>query len=137
MSERKPYPGDLSDARWGLIKPVITAWKERHPSVSGHQGAHAMRETVNAIFYQSRTGCQWHYLPPKSATYCYFARWGDDGIDQVIHELLLCQVRERARRSEDPTLLVPDAQSVHAAAGVPRPRPARMPRRRCRAASGA
>lgn len=31
-----------------------------------------------------------------------------------------CQVRERARRSEDPSLVVADTQSVRAAAGVPK-----------------
>jgi len=106
-----------------LIEPVITAWKNRHRSVSGHQGAYDMREIVNSILYQGRTGCQWAYLPhdlpQKSATYYYFAAWRDDGTDQVIHELLRCQVRERARRLEDPTLVVLDTQSVHVAAGVP------------------
>ncbi|MFD9782320.1 IS5 family transposase [[Kitasatospora] papulosa] len=123
MSERKLYPSDLSDEQWLLIEPVITAWKDRHRSVSGHRGAYAMREIVNAILYQGRTGCQWAYLPhdlpQKSATYYYFAAWRDDGTDQVIHDLLRCQVRERARRLEDPTLVVLDTQSVRAAAGVP------------------
>ncbi|MFD0378675.1 IS5 family transposase [Streptomyces sp. NPDC127112] len=123
MTERKPYPSDLSDGQWALIEPVITAWKDRHRSVSGHQGAYDMREIVNAILYQGRTGCQWAYLPhdlpQKSATYYYFAAWRDDGTDQVIHELLRCQVREKARRLEDPTLVILDTQSVHAAAGVP------------------
>ncbi|MGP3972389.1 IS5 family transposase [Streptomyces sp. 6N223] len=134
MSERRPYPSDLSDEQWSLIEPVITAWKDRHRSVSGHQGACAMREIVNAILYQSRTGCQWAYLPhdlpPKSATYYYFAAWRDDGTDQVIHEFLRCQVRERARRLEDPTLAVLDTQSVHAAAGVPASTTGRDPAKR-------
>lgn len=123
MAERKSYTSDLSDGQWALIEPVITAWKSRHRSVSGHQGAYAMREIVNPILYQGRTGCQWAYLPndlpPKSATYYYFAAWRDDGTDQVIHELLRCQVREKARRLENPTLVVLDTQSVHAAVGVP------------------
>ncbi|GAA4340000.1 hypothetical protein GCM10023086_75310 [Streptomyces venetus] len=123
MSERKPYPPDLSDEQWSLIEPVITAWKDRSRSVSGHQGAHDMREIVNAILYQGRTGCQCAYLPhdlpPKSATYYYFAAWCDDGTGQVIHELLCCQLRERARRLEDPTMVVLDTQSVHVTAGVP------------------
>ncbi|WP_445516673.1 hypothetical protein [Streptomyces sp. NEAU-174] len=58
-------------------------------------------------------------MPQKSTTYYYFAAWRDDGTDQVIHELLRCQVRERARRLEDPTPVVLDTQRVHAAAGVP------------------
>ncbi|MER5201460.1 IS5 family transposase [Streptomyces sp. NPDC002755] len=106
-----------------MIEPVITAWKNRHCSVSGHQGRYPMREIVNSILYQSRTGCQWallpNDLPPKSATYYYFAAWRDDGTDQQIHELLRCQVRERNRRLEDPTLVILDTQSVRAATGVP------------------
>ncbi|MDX2678148.1 transposase [Streptomyces sp. NY05-11A] len=88
MSERKPYPSDLSDEQWSLIEPVITAWK-KHRSVSGHQGAYDMREIVNAILHQGQIGCQWiylpHDLPQKSATYYYyyFAAWRDDGTDKV------------------------------------------------------
>lgn len=41
-----------------------------------------MREIVNAILYQGRTGVQWDYLPhdlpPGSATY-YFAKWRGKG----------------------------------------------------------
>lgn len=79
MSERKPYPSDLSDECWALIEPVITAWKAARPSATGYQGVHEMREIVNAILYQNRTGCQWdflpHDLPQKGAAYYYFAAW--------------------------------------------------------------
>ncbi|AQW54236.1 transposase [Streptomyces hygroscopicus] len=63
MSERQPYKSYLSDERWALIEPVITAWQPRHRSVNGHQGNYDMREIVNALLYQSRTGCQWDYSP--------------------------------------------------------------------------
>ncbi|GGN44786.1 hypothetical protein GCM10012285_27710 [Streptomyces kronopolitis] len=82
-------PGDLSDEQWSLIEHRL-------------EGPAPL-----------------HDIPQKIATYYYFAAWRDDGTDQVIHELLHRQVRERARRLEDPTLVVLDAQSVHAAAGVP------------------
>ncbi|MEC4021153.1 transposase, partial [Streptomyces sp. H27-D2] len=92
MSGRKPYPSDLTDEQWKLIEPVISAWKAEHPSATGHQGKYAMREIVNTILYQNRTGCQWEYLPhdlpPKSATFYYFAAWRDDGTDQTVHDLL-------------------------------------------------
>lgn len=82
-----------------------------------------MREIANAILYQSRTGCLRavlpNDLPPKSATYYYFAAWRDDDSDQQIHDLLRCQVRERNQRSEDPTLVILDTQIVRAATGVP------------------
>ena len=123
MGERAAYPSDLSAEQWAVIGPFLGAWKARHPSVSGHQGGYDLREIINAIFYQNRTGCQWAYLPhdlpPKSATYYYFARWRDDGTDQQIHDLLRCQAREKAGRAEDPSGVVLDTQSVHAANHVP------------------
>jgi transposase len=123
MGERKAYPSDLSDQQWAVVGPFLDAWKARHPSVSGHQGRYELREILNAIFYQNRTGCQWAYLPhdlpPKSATYYYFALWRDDGTDQAIHDLLRCQVRERAGRAEDPSAIVLDTQSIRAANHVP------------------
>jgi transposase len=123
MSDRKSYPSDLTDERWALIEPVITSWKARQPSASGSQGSYEMREIVNAILYQSRTGCQWEYLPhdlpPRSATYYYFARWRDDGTDQVVHDLLRWHAREKKGRKADPSLVVLDTQSVHSAASVP------------------
>ncbi|MFJ1548112.1 IS5 family transposase [Streptomyces sp. NPDC088246] len=123
MSDRRPYKSDLSDERWALIEPVITAWKARHRSVSGHQGNYDMREIINALLYQSRTGCQWDYLPhdlpPAGAVKYYFYKWRDDGTDQTIHDLLRWQVREKRGRLADPSLVVLDTQSLHAAAGVP------------------
>src|SRR2546423_3632743 len=123
VSDRKPYNSDLSDAQWDLIRPVITAWKAAHPSVSGHSGRYEMREIVNAIRYVARNGIPWaempHDLPPKSAAYYYFATWRDDGTDAKIHDLLRWQVREKAGRSADPTASALDTQSLHAAVNVP------------------
>ncbi|MGW1048770.1 transposase [Streptomyces sp. NPDC002521] len=82
-----------------------------------------MREIVNALLYQSHTGCQWDYLPhdlpPAGAVKYYFYKWRDDGTDQTIHDLLRWQVREKKGRSADPSLVVLGTQSLHAAAGVP------------------
>ncbi|MEK8146590.1 transposase [Streptomyces sp. M10(2022)] len=105
-----------------LPEPVITSWKAQHPSVSGHQGVYEMREIVNALLYQSRTGCQWDYLP----TTCPGRRG----------EVLLLQVTRRWHRPDhprpaalvgprepgrkvDPSLVVLDTQSLHAAVGAP------------------
>lgn len=123
VSARLPYKSDVSDAQWALIGPVISAWKARHPSPTGHSGSYEYREIVNGIFYRNRTGCQWEYLPhdlpPHGAVKYYFYLWRDDGLDEVIHDLLRAQVRERAGRGEDPSLVVADTQSLHAANNVP------------------
>lgn len=125
MGDRKRYPSDVTDEQWELIGPFLQAWKAKRVavSVSGREGDYDLREIVNAIFYQNRTGCQWAYLPhdlpPKSATYYYFALWRDDGTDQVIHDLLRCQAREKVGRAEDPTAVVLDTQSIRAANHIP------------------
>lgn len=123
MDDRKPYSSDVSDGQWALVEPVVTAWKAAHPSVSGHQGRYAMREIVNAILYQNRSGCQWgllpHDLPPAGAVKYYFYKWRDDGTDQTIHDLLRWQLREKKRRLADPSLIVMDTQSIRVAIGVP------------------
>lgn len=36
---RKPYPSDLSDARWALIEPVLTAWRAERQKTSSTSGA--------------------------------------------------------------------------------------------------
>ncbi|WTH12120.1 transposase [Streptomyces sp. NBC_01578] len=124
--EREPYPRDLADEQWALIEPVITAWKQERVarSATGDPGGCDLRDVVNAIFYQNRTVCQWRYLPHDlpawSAVFYYFTLWREDGLDQQSQELLRCQVREKARRLEDPSLVVIDTQSVRAAAGVPK-----------------
>jgi transposase len=123
MSVRKPYPSDVTDEQWALIGPFLDAWRARRVSVAGRQGEQDLREIVNAILYQNRTGCQWAYLPhdlpQKPVTYYYFALWRDDGTDAAIHDLLRCQVREKAGRAEDPTAVILDTQSIRAANHVP------------------
>ncbi len=51
----------------------------------------------------------------SAAYYYYFALWRDDGTDQAIHDLLRCQAREQAGRTEDPAAVVLDTQSIRAA----------------------
>ncbi|WP_051820340.1 IS5/IS1182 family transposase [Streptomyces sp. NRRL S-920] len=64
------YPSDLSDARWELIEPVLSAWRyERHGRALGfaRPARHDLREIMNAILYVDRTGVQWAYLPHDTA----------------------------------------------------------------------
>lgn len=124
--ERMPYATDLSDGQWALIEPLVTAWKQERVarSATGDPGSCDLRDVVNALLYQNRTGCQWrllpHDLPAWSAVFYYFTLWRQGGLDQRIQEILRCQVRERARRLEDPSLVIIDTQSVRVAAGVPK-----------------
>ncbi len=121
MSGRKAYRSDLSDAEWAVIEPELTAWRaprlERKVSADS-QPVHDLREVVNAILYVNRTGCAWEYLPhdfpPFKTVYGYFAAWRDDGTTERIHEVLRRRLRRARGRTEDPTAVAIDSQTVKA-----------------------
>jgi putative transposase len=75
-----------------------------------------MREVLNTLLYQARTGCQWELLPhdllPKSTVSDYFAQWRDDGTGQRIVDALRKQVRVAAGREPTPQVAYIDSQSV-------------------------
>ncbi|WP_026932021.1 IS5/IS1182 family transposase [Glycomyces tenuis] len=59
------YPSDLSDERWALIEPIVSAWRAKRAErgIGISQAVHPLREIVNAIFYINRTGTPWSFLP--------------------------------------------------------------------------
>lgn len=126
MSERRPYPSDLSDARWELIEPVLVAWRfERRGRALdfGRPPEHDLREIMNAILYVDRTGVQWRYLPhdfpPWETVYGYFAKWQKAGIFAQLNGLLRELVRQKEGRNAEPSACVIDAQSVKTSTSVP------------------
>ena len=52
------YKTDLTDGQWRLIEPILPEAKP-----GGRPRSTNLREVINAIFYQLRTGCQWDMLP--------------------------------------------------------------------------
>lgn len=124
MADRKPYRSDLSDAEWALIRPELAAWREPRLArkVSSNQPVHDLREIVNAILYVNRTGCAWEYLPhdfpPFKTVYGYFAAWRDDATTERIHDLLRRRLRRARGRSEEPSAVAIDSQTVKASANA-------------------
>jgi transposase len=110
---RKPYPSDLTDDQWDLIKPLIPINRVGRPRKV------EMREVLNTILYQSRSGCQWDMLPhdllPKSTVYDHFAQWRDDGTWQKILDALRQQVRTADGRESSPSAASIDSQTVKGA----------------------
>src|SRR5512135_1517251 len=110
---RKPYRTDLTDAQWKLIKLLIPPAKP-----GGRPREVDMREVLNTLLYQARTGCQWELLPhdllPKSTVWDYFALWRDDGTWQRIVDALRRKRREAAGREPTPRVGYIDSQTVKA-----------------------
>jgi transposase len=123
MSSRRAYRTDLSDARWLLIEPILTAWRARRGGLGIFRPVHSLREIVNAVLYVNRTGIAWEYLPhdfpPCKTVYDYFAKWEADGTTEAIHGALREQVRVHKGRSVVPTASVIDSQSVKTSSSVP------------------
>jgi putative transposase len=110
MSEQL-YPNDLTDREWEYIKTLIPPAKP-----GGRDRKTDMRHVINAIFYITRTGCPWRYLPkeypPWQTTCGYFRAWRIDGSWQQIHDRLRADVREMEGRSAQPSAAILDSQTV-------------------------
>ena len=65
---RMPYSSDLTDEQWEILSNHIPPAKP-----GGRPRSTDMREVLNSLLYQNRTGCQWDMLPhdllPKSTVH--------------------------------------------------------------------
>ena len=108
---RKPYRSDLTDAQWELIRPLLPPAKS-----GGRPRSVDLREVVNTLFYQARTGCQWDYLPhdlaAKGTVWDYFVAWHHDGTWQKIVDALRIALRKASGREDTPSAGCIDSQTV-------------------------
>jgi transposase len=120
---RRPYRTDLSDARWALIEPMLSAWRAGRVGLGISPIQHDLREIVNAVLYVNRTGIPWEYLPhdfpPYKTVHGYFALWEKEGVTEAIHDVLRGKVRQAAGRDVEPTAVILDAQTVKTSGNVP------------------
>jgi putative transposase len=110
---RQPYPSDMTNEQWAIVEPLIPV------AALGRPREVPMREVLNAIFYQARSGCQWdmlpHDFPPKSTVFAYFKQWRDDGTRPRIMDALRRRVRVAAGREPSPGAGAIDSQTVKGA----------------------
>ena len=111
MNPRKPYPTDLSDHEWNVIRHLVPDAKP-----GGRPEKYPKREILNGIFYMVRGGCAWrllpHDLPPWQIVYHDCWRWGQDGTWPLMHDLRRGDVRMAAGRHRQPSAGIIDRQSV-------------------------
>jgi putative transposase len=104
------YPTDTTDAQWEILKALIPAQRG-----SGRPRSVDLRRIIDAIFYVSRTGCQWRMLPHDfpcwQTVFYYFNKWNKDSTLARIHDGLNEQVREQDKPTERTTASV-DSQST-------------------------
>jgi putative transposase len=107
----KPYPTDLTDSEWDLIRDLIPP-----PKPGGRHRELDMRAVVNAIFDVVDGGSKGRMLPheyPKwPRVYWYCSQWRDSGDWPRLHDTLRAPVRQQAGRPKHPTAGCRDSQSV-------------------------
>jgi putative transposase len=119
---RQPYPSDLSDDQWELIKKMIPQPPNGGPQehLWGEASLYSRREIVNALLYVRRTGCQWRYLPhdfpPWDLVYSYFQRFTRRGLLERIDKVLRRRIRRQMGRKATATAGIMDSQTVAATA---------------------
>jgi putative transposase len=111
MESRIPYPTDLSDKEWDLIKHLVPEAKP-----GGRPEKYPKREILNGIFYILRGGCAWrllpHDFPPWQIVYHYCWVWRQVGTWQVMHDLLRGDVRMASGKHRHPSAGIIESQSV-------------------------
>ena len=107
MQRAKRYSSDVTDSQWEVIKHLIDYKRKRK---------YDLRETVNAVFYLVKTGCQWRQLPgdlpPWSLVRYYYDRWRSRGLIEAMLRRLRGIIRRRAGRKTSPSAAAIDCQSV-------------------------
>ena len=87
MSDRKPYPSDVSDEEWAFVAPYLALVREDAP-----QRAHDLRRVFDALRWIVRAGAPWrmlpHDFPPWEAVYQQTHRWINAGVfEAMVHDL--------------------------------------------------
>ena len=87
--DRQAYSTDLTDDQWRSLQACLPKAPNGR---TGRTRKYPLREVVNAMFYQLRTGCPWrdlpHDLPPWDTAYDLFRRWRDSGMIECLHDKL-------------------------------------------------
>jgi putative transposase len=108
---RRHYETDLSDREWEIVKPHLPSNKP-----GGRPRKYPLLEIINAIFYVTRSGCQWrllpHEFPPWWTVYFYFRLWKIHGIWEALNAELRVTLRSAEGRDEQPSAAIVDSQSV-------------------------
>jgi putative transposase len=108
LAHRGGYPSDLTDAEWDVLGPLLAP----HAKPQKYD----LREIVNTLRYQERTGCAWAYLPndlvPEHIVYYYFEKWKAEGTWIELNDRLREEVRRAEGRKVEPSAGIVDSQTI-------------------------
>ena len=75
MTQRKPYPSDVSREQFEVIRPQLEGFRR-----DTRPRTYDLYDIFCGILYVKNTGCQWsalpHDYPPYHTVYTSFREWG-------------------------------------------------------------
>ena len=111
MTNRKPYPSDVTDEEWEFCAPYLTLMKEDAP-----QRSYPLREIFNALRWFVRAGCPWRMipndLPPWQVIHQQTMRWIKAGSFEAMAQDLRAIIRLLLDRKQDPTATIYDSRTL-------------------------
>lgn len=117
------YSSDLTEAEWQVVRPLlpVPAWLQGR---GGRPEGYCHRVMLDAVRHVVDNGAKWVNLPadfpPYRRVHAFARRWRVTGFLTELHDRLRDRVRQKEGRKVDPTAAIVDAQSVRAAANIPR-----------------
>jgi putative transposase len=97
----------MTNSQWQVISEILKDQRKRK---------YSLRLIVEAIFYLSKTGCQWRLLPtcypPSGICFYYYQLWTRNGKWAEMNRLLVEQYRVSQGRLASPSVGIIDSQSV-------------------------
>src|ERR1700735_3450484 len=111
MTERKPYPTDVSDEEWRFAAPYLTLMTEDAP-----QRRYELREMFNALRWMARAGASWRMLPtnfpPWELVYQQTQRWLNAGCFEAMVSDLRSVIRVAQARQGQPSAVILDGRTL-------------------------
>ena len=111
MSDRKPYPSDVTDDEWAFVAPYLTLMTQDAP-----QRDYPLREVFNGLRWMARAGAPWRLipndLPPWHAVFEQTHRWIRAGCFEAIVHDLREMLRVALGRDPQPTAAILDGRTM-------------------------
>ncbi len=110
--------GDLSDAEWAIVGPLLPSERGRWSRPAGDN-----RRFLNGMLYVLRVGCPWRDMHERygkwNSVYVRFRRWAEQGVwDAMLETLVDLGLTDNWQHMIDSTTIRGHSQAAGARGGL-------------------